>query len=129
MLFRSVEFKRDERDGRLKFIEVNARAGFWAPLATAAGVNLSYIAYRDAVGRPLCTHRQRDGVRWIDVLRDGPDSLRELWQGELRFCAWMAPLIGVRADAYWSLRDPLPGMQESSRLGLRALKRGLLPST
>ena len=35
-----VEFKRDERDGRLKLMEVNARQGLWGPLATASGVNL-----------------------------------------------------------------------------------------
>ena len=48
-----MEFKRDARDGRLKFIEINARHGLWAGLATAAGVNLSEIAYRDAAGEVI----------------------------------------------------------------------------
>ncbi len=58
-----VEFKRDPRDGRFKFMEINARQGYWIALARAAGVNLSYIAYRDAIGQPCPQCRQRDGVR------------------------------------------------------------------
>ena len=80
--------------------------GFLTALARAAGVNLSYVAFRDAIGRPCQQCRQRDGVRWIDLLRDGPDSLRELRRGELNLREWLAPLLGVRADAYLSLHDP-----------------------
>jgi len=93
-------------------------------LATAAGVNLSSIAYRDAIGRPLPECRQRDGVRWSDLLRDGPDSLRELRGGELSLRDWLAPLAGVRADAYLSLRDPWPGLNETPSLARRLAKRG-----
>ncbi len=110
-----VEFKRDPRDGRLKFMEINARQGYWIALATAAGVNLSYIAYRDAIGRPCPECRQRDGVRWSDLLHDGPDSLRELRRGELSLRDWLVPLLGVRADAYLSLRDPRPGLYAIAR--------------
>ena len=119
-----VEFKRDPRDGRLKFMEINPRSGFLTTLATAAGVNLSSIAYRDAIGRPLPEFRQRDGVRWSDLLRDGPDSLRELRGGELSLRDWLAPLAGVRADAYLSLRDPWPGLNETPSLARRLAKRG-----
>ena len=110
-----VEFKRDPRDGRFKFMEINARQGYWIALARAAGVNLSYIAYRDAIGRPCPACEQRDGVRWSDLLHDGPDSLRELRRGELSLRDWLEPLLGVRADAYLSLRDPRPGLYAMAR--------------
>ncbi len=118
-----VEFKRDSRDGRLKFMEINARPGFLTALPTAAGVNLSYIAYRDAIGRPCPECRQRDGVRWSDLLHDGPDSLRELRRGELSLRDWLVPLLGVRADAYLSLRDPRPGLYEIKPVASRLVKR------
>ena len=120
-----VEFKRDPRDGRFKLMEINARYGFWGPLATASGVNLPYIAYRDAIGRPCLGGRQRDGVRWTDILRDGPDSLRELRRRELSLHDWLTPLAAVRADAYLSVRDPQPGLREIGRLGVRLVRRGL----
>ncbi len=110
-----VEFKRDPRDGRFKFMEINARQGYWIALARAAGVNLSYIAYRDAIGQPCPQCRQRDGVRWSDLLHDGPDSLRERRRGELSLRDWLEPLLGVRADAYLSLHDPGPGLYAMAR--------------
>ena len=69
-----VEFKRDPRDGRFKFMEINARQGYWIALARAAGVNLSYIAYRDAIGQPCPQCRQRDGVRWSDSCTTVPTA-------------------------------------------------------
>jgi predicted ATP-grasp superfamily ATP-dependent carboligase len=119
-----VEFKRDPRDGRFKIMEINARQGYWIALARAAGVNLSYIAYRDAIGRPCPRCRQRDGVRWSDLLHDGPDSLRELRGGELSLRDWLEPLLGVRADAYLSLHDPRPGLYATPPLVGRLAKRG-----
>jgi len=119
-----VEFRRDPRDGRFKFMEINARPAYWTALPTAAGVNLPYIAYRDAIGRSLPERRQRDGVRWSDLLHDGPDSLRELRRGELSLRDWLVPLAGVRADARLSLRDPWPGLSEAPSLARRLARRG-----
>ena len=78
-----TEFKRDPRDGRLKLMEVNARHWLHHTLATAAGVNLSSVAYSDAVGKPYEASPQRDGVRWLDVEREARDSLLELRRGQL----------------------------------------------
>ena len=58
-----VEFKRDPRDGRFCLMEVNARHWKWHSLAAACGVNLSFAAYSDAVGRPYVAPRQIDGVK------------------------------------------------------------------
>ncbi len=121
-----VEFKRDSRDGRFKFMEINARQGYWIALARVAGVNLSYIAYRDAIGRPLPECRQRDGVRWSDLLHDGPDSLRELRRGELNLRDWLVPLPGVRADAYLSLCDPRPGLYAIARMARWHAQRAIV---
>ena len=118
-----VEFKRDDRDGRLKLMEVNARHGLWGPLATAAGVNLCYIAYRDAIGRPFAAPRQRDGVRWVDLVHDGPDSVGEMLRGELGLVEWLSSFRGVRADGLLSVADPWPAVAEIGRKAGRRLKR------
>ena len=117
-----VEFKRDARDGSLKLMEINARQGLWATLATAAGVNLTYTAYRDAIGSPVTAPPQRDGVGWIDSIHDVADSLREVRRGEMRFGGWLASLRGVRADAVLSLRDPVPAAIEVARVAATHLR-------
>ena len=45
-----VEFIYDKRDGIYKFLEVNPRIWGWHSIAGAAGINLPYIAYKNAVG-------------------------------------------------------------------------------
>ena len=105
-----TEFKRDPRDGRLKLMEINARHWLFHPLATICGVELSHIAYSDALGRPLEAPRQRDGVRWLDAWHDTRDGLRELRRGDLRLRPWMASLRDVRVDAVCALDDPGPAV-------------------
>jgi predicted ATP-grasp superfamily ATP-dependent carboligase len=110
-----LEFMLDPRDGRYKFIEINARQPLWVPLATAAGVNLSFIAYRDLIGHPITAIPQRDGVGWTNLWQDAPDSFAEWRSGELSLGEWVRPLTNVRADAWLSLSDPAPVLRELGR--------------
>ena len=118
-----VEFKRDARDGSLKLMEINARPGLWGTLATAAGVNLTYVAYRDAIGNPITAPRQNDGVGWVDSIHDVADSLREVRRDEVRLRDWLGSLRNVRADAVLSLRDPLPAVLEVATVAATHLRR------
>ena len=106
-----TEYKRDPRDGRLKLMEVNARHWLHHPLATAAGVNLSFIAYSDALGRPVAGGRQEEGVRWADMTHEVRDSLREIASGEMSLGTCLAGLRNVRIDAIYSLADPVPALR------------------
>ena len=51
--YAAIEFKRDPRDGVLRFIELNVRIARTNALALAAGVDFAWLMYRDLV----------DGVR------------------------------------------------------------------
>jgi D-aspartate ligase len=104
-----VEFKRDPRDGSLRFMEINARHWMWHSLAAASGVNLSLAAYRDAIGRPFAAPRQRDGLRWVVAMKDFSDARREIRRGDLGLGEWLASYHGVRRDGVLSFTDPLPG--------------------
>ena len=121
-----TEFKRDPRDGRLKLMEVNARHWLHHPLATASGVNLSHIAYSDALGRPFAGPRQEEGVRWLDFWHDARDSLVELRRGDLRLRPWMASLRNVRVDAVCALDDPGPVAASAVGATRRRLRRGIV---
>jgi predicted ATP-grasp superfamily ATP-dependent carboligase len=49
----SAEFKRDERDGVFRIIEVNARPWWYVEFAARAGMDVVRLAYRAALGLPL----------------------------------------------------------------------------
>jgi predicted ATP-grasp superfamily ATP-dependent carboligase len=120
-----VEFKRDPRDGRFKLMEINARHWLWHSLAAASGVNLSYVAYRDAIERPFRAPQQTDGPRWILTLKDVIDSAREIRRGQLSAGDWLSSLRGTALDGVLALDDPLPGAIDTWRWARRALSRRL----
>jgi predicted ATP-grasp superfamily ATP-dependent carboligase len=104
-----VEFKRHAEDGRYCLMEVNARHWMWHSLATVCGVNLSHVAYADAIGRPYTAPRQVDGPRWALTITDTRDAVREVARGERDLLPWLASYRGVRQDGVLSLKDPVPG--------------------
>jgi len=104
-----VEFKRHADDGRYCLMEVNARHWMWHSLAAACGVDLSHVAYSDAVGRPYFAPRQIDGPRWALAVTDTRDAVREMARGERGVREWLASYRGVRRDGVLSFSDPLPG--------------------
>ena len=126
-----VEFKRDPRDGRFKLMEVNARHWLWHALATASGVNLSWIAYRDALAQPVRAPQQRDGQRWILTVKDLLASTKEIAHGELSARQWLTSLRGTRVDGVLAVDDPLPGAEavwRVSRVIARRAGRRWLPT-
>ena len=118
-----IEFKRDPRDQQLKFMEVNARHGLRHTLAAAVGVNITLVAYHDALGRPWVAPRQEEGPRWTYAAFDVPDSLREIARGEMSAREWLTSLRGTRVDGMLALDDPLPGVLEFAHFASRSLKR------
>lgn len=125
-----VEFKQDPRDGRYKLMEINARSTILAhTLAPYVGVDIPYVAYRDAIGSPITAPRQRDGVRFIQCSTDVPDSLAEIVRGEMGLGEWLRSLRGTRVDGILALDDPVPGLLDlagvvHARLGRRAARDG-----
>jgi D-aspartate ligase len=97
-----VEFKRDPRDGAFKLIEVNPRLWEWHGLASACGVDLPVIAYRDAVGdAPQPVRMKRDGLRWAITFARG---------------ARPVPQRPPYVDAMWARDDPRPAFVHAARV-------------
>ncbi|RPJ54004.1 MAG: hypothetical protein EHJ95_01105, partial [Methanobacteriota archaeon] len=92
-----VEFKRDERDGQLKVIEVNARTWGENNLAARCGVDLSFIAYQDLLGRAVePAPPQREGVIWLFLANDLRAAAAAFRQGSLSIREYLASLAGER---------------------------------
>lgn len=78
-----IEYKRDERSGRLYLIEINPRHWDQHGLGTVVGVNLSEALYRDATRQPARAMVQREE--------------HSLWVAEAEFVRHAARCVTGRA--------------------------------
>ena len=107
----NAEFQYDERDGKLKFIECNARFTAANMLLARSGFDLGNFVYNRIVGipQPRLTHF-RTGMRLWDPLRDFRAFLELRERGELTLAQWLASVMHRTSIAYFSWRDPLPSL-------------------
>ncbi len=106
----NMNFKRDSVTGDFKLMEINPRASQWNILPTRCGVNLAWIAYRDACGLPpQALPERRVGVFYVNLRTD----LRALRiyrrEGLWTLSRWLSTVLRpgvVHQLAQW--RDPRP---------------------
>lgn len=121
----SIEFKKDERDGKLKMIELNPRLWQQNALATACGINFPLIQYLDLTRQdPKPQFDFKEGVRWFDAQAD----FQAFWdyhrRGELGFWEWVHSWIGARSFATFAW-DDLGPFFKSNQYGLKYLRAPL----
>jgi predicted ATP-grasp superfamily ATP-dependent carboligase len=117
-----VEFKRDARDGRLKFIELNPRTSIASLHPTGCGINFPWLAYRDALGAPAAPGRFTYELGRCWVLPE----VRLLLQGRLLLSPEIeprSPFHREHVQALLSLDDPLPELFFLLRAGIRFWRR------
>jgi predicted ATP-grasp superfamily ATP-dependent carboligase len=110
----TVEFRRDERDGRLVLMEINARTILGQEMITRSGLDVPLIAYHDAKALPLPPANPTVPVRWIHLASDYR-AFRELRRdGAITSMAWLASIASCRAFAYFALDDLAPWFASTS---------------
>lgn len=106
-----IEMKQDARTGVHYAIEANVgRPTGRSAIAEAGGVEMLLAMYCDATGRPLpdnLTQRYR-GAKWIDIRHDFQSAIFDMRNGELKFRDWVRSLVGRKAHAVFSWKDPMP---------------------
>jgi D-aspartate ligase len=105
-----VEFKYDTRDGRLKLLDVNARAWTWIALGGRAGVDFPHLFWRLAMGENIPTARGAAGVAWMHASRDLVAGCQEMAAGHLNARDYFASLRGRLQFAAFAADDLLPGV-------------------
>lgn len=116
-----IEMKRDPATGRFFLIEPNLRISGRAGLADAAGVELIYTMYCEAIGATLPNGRQQQasrGKKWIFLRKDLQAGFFYWRHGQLTLGEWLASMRGVSACGIWSWTDPGPFVGDLMR-GLR----------
>lgn len=123
----NTEFKLDQRDGKFKLIEINPRPGLWNYSATAAGVNLSWIAYQNValgINQPI-KYSDRTLV-WIYDIMDVSRAVfsNKYGHGKTRISLseWFKSIKGNRTYAIWQIKDPKPFVSLIYNLLLKIVK-------
>ena len=109
----SAEFKKDERDGKLKLIEINPR--YWQQnyLSTACGINFPYINYTDLMQRPIqIPSGFTKGIKWVNRYMDFDSFCKYRKEDSLSFRAWRNSLKGKKVYSDFTWDDPIPGFYE-----------------
>jgi D-aspartate ligase len=107
-----VEFKQDPRDGKLKLLDVNARAWGFHSIGVPAGVDFAYLLYADQLGKSPQRGKARAGVGWIRMVTDIPTAFLDLCAGELNWNSYWSSLRNTRMESVFCLKDPLPSLAE-----------------
>ena len=120
-----LEFKRDERDGVVKLLDVNARTWGYHGLGPAAGVDFPGMLHRDQIGLPVHPCRAQAGVRWARLATDVPNAVRDIGRRHVRARDYLRSLRTIDVGAVWARDDPLPAIAELGILPYLAMRRGL----
>jgi predicted ATP-grasp superfamily ATP-dependent carboligase len=103
--------KQDARSGRYLIIEPNiGRPTGRSATAEISGVELLYTMYCDAIGWPLPANLEQTyhGAKWIYLRHDLQSAFYRWRKGELTLKEWRRSWHGLKTDAVFSWRDPLP---------------------
>lgn len=120
-----VEFMKDDKDGVIKFLEINGRQWGWHTLAKGAGINLPFYLFQHMTGGKIeKIPTPQIGVKWIRLITDIPTVCKELASGRMSFEEYFDSLKGKREFAVLSLKDPIPFIMEYLMIPYLWWKRG-----
>lgn len=108
----NMNFKRDERTGAFKLLEINGRYSMWTELPMRAGCNMPLAGYAGMTGQRVPTVRQRDGVAWWDLRRDLTAMRTYRREGSWPWRDYLRSLAAVRCGAFFALDDPGPFVEQ-----------------
>jgi D-aspartate ligase len=121
-----LEMKHDARTGKHYIIEPNiGRPTGRSAIAEAGGVNILYAKYCDTIGLPLPPdlQQQYQGVKWVYFRKDLQSAYYYWRKGELSVTDWLKSLRGLKKDAMFSWKDPLPFLVDIERTVRRRFQR------
>lgn len=118
-----TEFKRDERDGVYKFMEINGRQNFSVLHALKCGINFPWITYRHLVSGELPkAGSNQDGVYWIDLTKDVLSSVRYRRQEKYSWSQYLKPYLRPHVFAILDFKDIKPFIKRCAVLGAMGVR-------
>lgn len=123
--FGEIEFKKDAKTGKFYIIEINTRTTSLNELLYKAGINFTYVAYRDMIGEPLEPKAVEKSTGYVfQYLFEDVLAIRDyVKKGQLSLGSVIKSLFRKKVAAVWSFDDPAPGLNYSSILLGKVKKR------
>lgn len=106
----SAEFKKDQRDGIFKLLEINSRTSAWFnTLSAKCGVDLMLLAYLDAIGEHTKYSEDYEvGFKWLFLAADLRATMRMMLNGDLSIQEWISSLLGKKDYLSYAKDDLRP---------------------
>ncbi len=119
-----TEFKKDERDGIYKFMEVNGRHNRSALLAVKCGINFPALQYEHLINNiiPMQTDYEKN-VYWIDITKDLFVSLNYLKRKDYSLRRFLKPYLHKHIFATLNIKDPMPMFKRILSLLIKLIKK------
>ena len=110
--FGEIEFKKDAKTGKFYLIEINTRTTTLNELLYKAGINFTYVAYSDMIGKPLEPKAVEKSTGLVfQYLFEDVLAIREyISKGQLTTGEVVKSLFRKKVPAVWSFDDPAPGL-------------------
>jgi len=118
-----VEFMWSVQRARFELLEVNARFWAWHALAIAAGLDLPYFAFAEALGLNAPVGTVHQGTKWVRPWADIRAAAQEIRSGTLDLRQYLNSLRGKTAFSLFSLSDPIPFIVEPFLLVFYRLRK------
>lgn len=99
-----VEFKKDERDGTFKFLEVNPRTWKWHSIANKAGTPFIQMYYDYLCGLSITPHTGYNKASFVHFITDFPIRLQLAFKGYKHWINFQKPV----ESATWASDDIMP---------------------
>lgn len=127
----TVEFRRDERNGRLVLMEINARTILGQEMIARSGLDVALMAYQDAKGNPVPLPGAVKFIRWMHFQSDFRAFRTLRRRRQLTAWQWLNSIVACRAFAYFAVDDPKPFFTDLRRWVVSAIggyRAGLRPA-
>lgn len=118
----SIEFKKDERDGEFKFIELNPRMWQQNYQSALADLNFAEYYYKDCVGEKTeFNDKFLEGITYLDTVNDLQSFLFNKKVTNESYFDWVKQALKADSYAIYEAKDIKPIIR-SSNYGLNSLK-------
>ncbi|WP_455208412.1 carboxylate--amine ligase [Kaarinaea lacus] len=118
-----TEFKKDQRDGVYKLMEVNGRHNLSTLLAVRCGINFPWSQYQHLLsGEKLPNRQYTTGVYWVDIPRDLGYSVKYFRQERYSLKQYLLPYIKPHVFAILDWHDIKPFIKRITYLATQALR-------
>jgi D-aspartate ligase len=121
-----LEFKRDERDDKLKLLDFNPRVWTWIALGARAGVDFPWLQWQLASGDDLTPRHAICGYAWAHMSRDVVSAASQIFGGTLSASNYIKSLSRPLTYAAFARDDVIPGVVDLPILLARVLRRRYL---